>query len=657
MTFTVQNTLGNVTDVNSLPWAIDQANATPDVDTIVFVAGLGPLITIVDLMVIEEGLTITGPGESALTIDAPGTVFEVTPNTAGIDVTISGLTLKDSTFAGGCGINSIDADLTIFDITANDFLCDGVSVADGSFTATDVTVNGNGDGISFTGSAPAHTLVLSGIVANDNFISGITAAVTDSTASVTAVHADRSANGVAVFVDGGTATISDVHANDSVDVGIAVITIDNATVNFTNSSAGVADPLVPSTGVGMVLQLTQSSALVASHLTVSHHELGGILASLIDNASLDLQASLVENNGILGPCGCSGGGGIYFTNIIESAVSISGTHVLGNSGQDGAGIFVGGYEGSDSSLTITDSVISGNEAVGGGGGLYVPALGVNGLSAGPLTIVRTTISGNTAQAGAGFAIDEITHTLTGDPILLIDSSTISGNTATTAGGAGGYVQKTTDSGGLGVVRLVNSTFSGNTAALFSSGFDTDGGLGLSADEMATEIMHSTIASNVGATGVLLTGNQRVLITHTISADNDVDDLDLDIADPLDFLVLFSLIETPEASVVIPPSFPGNIVGVDPALGPLKNNGGPTFTHLIAPGSAAYNAGNPAISGAPAFDQRGFARIYQTVDIGAVEWHPALAATGSKPEPEPGLAGLLLLFTGLALVAASRRFSV
>ena len=80
-----------------------------------------------------------------------------------------------------------------------------------------------------------------------------------------------------------------------------------------------------------------------------------------------------------------------------------------------------------------------------------------------------------------------------------------------------------------------------------------------------------------------------------------------------------------------------------------------MTHLVSPGSAAYNAGNPNITGAPALDQRGLARIYQTIDIGAVEWHPALADTGSEPEPEPGLVGLLFLLTGLALGAATRRF--
>jgi hypothetical protein len=47
-----------------------------------------------------------------------------------------------------------------------------------------------------------------------------------------------------------------------------------------------------------------------------------------------------------------------------------------------------------------------------------------------------------------------------------------------------------------------------------------------------------------------------------------------------------------------------------------NNGGPTETMAIAPGSPAVDAGTA--TGAPATDQRGFAR-YGAVDIGAYEW--------------------------------------
>src|SRR5207244_11402345 len=56
--------------------------------------------------------------------------------------------------------------------------------------------------------------------------------------------------------------------------------------------------------------------------------------------------------------------------------------------------------------------------------------------------------------------------------------------------------------------------------------------------------------------------------------------------------------------------------VNPLLGPLQNNGGPTPTMALLPGSPALDAGNN--TNAPAFDQRGtgFPRIVNgIIDIG------------------------------------------
>ena len=84
---------------------------------------------------------------------------------------------------------------------------------------------------------------------------------------------------------------------------------------------------------------------------------------------------------------------------------------------------------------------------------------------------------------------------------------------------------------------------------------------------------------------------------------------------------------------------GNLIGtaaapVDPLLGPLADNGGPTLTHALMPGSPALDAGDPAavagMNGVPEFDQRGapFTRVYDVdgvggprIDIGAYEAQP------------------------------------
>ena len=74
---------------------------------------------------------------------------------------------------------------------------------------------------------------------------------------------------------------------------------------------------------------------------------------------------------------------------------------------------------------------------------------------------------------------------------------------------------------------------------------------------------------------------------------------------------------------------GDIVGTgaspaDPLLGPLQDNGGPTFTHALQFGSPAIDKGNPATPGSggtacEATDQRGAPRpAGAACDIGAYE---------------------------------------
>ena len=77
---------------------------------------------------------------------------------------------------------------------------------------------------------------------------------------------------------------------------------------------------------------------------------------------------------------------------------------------------------------------------------------------------------------------------------------------------------------------------------------------------------------------------------------------------------------------------GHITNVDPLLGPLANNGGPTSTHALLGGSPAIDAGNPSdVGGAFScfpFDQRGMPRPADgdgnevpICDMGAFELQP------------------------------------
>jgi hypothetical protein len=86
----------------------------------------------------------------------------------------------------------------------------------------------------------------------------------------------------------------------------------------------------------------------------------------------------------------------------------------------------------------------------------------------------------------------------------------------------------------------------------------------------------------------------------------------------------------EAPIGVPDAN-GNLIGgpihgvIDPMLGPLADNGGPTETHALLPGSPAINRGDlnaeAGVGGVPLFDQRGngFDRVFSgRIDIGAFE---------------------------------------
>jgi len=67
--------------------------------------------------------------------------------------------------------------------------------------------------------------------------------------------------------------------------------------------------------------------------------------------------------------------------------------------------------------------------------------------------------------------------------------------------------------------------------------------------------------------------------------------------------------------------PGDQINIDPMLGPLQDNGGPTFTHALLPGSPAIDTGDPNFTPPPFFDQRGapFHRVVNgRIDIGSFE---------------------------------------
>jgi hypothetical protein len=245
-------------------------------------------------------------------------------------------------------------------------------------------------------------------------------------------------------------------------------------------------------------------------------------------------------------------------------VSLSGLTIAGGSSGGGGGILNSGV------LTISSSAVSGNSAnlsAGVGGGIY------NAASA-TLTISDGAVSGN-FSTGHGGGIEN-------NGTLTISNSTVSGNSATSH--SGGILN-------LGTLTISSSTLSGNSAV--NGGGMTQAGV--------LDLNGSIVANNTASFGPDIVG-------PVMSGDHN-------------------LIED-TSKILIFDRLPGsnNITGVDPLLGPLAFNGGPTQTHALLAGSPAIDTG--ACAGIPGADQRGVSRPQgPACDIGAFEKTPTFNFSG------------------------------
>jgi hypothetical protein len=173
--------------------------------------------------------------------------------------------------------------------------------------------------------------------------------------------------------------------------------------------------------------------------------------------------------------------------------------------------------------------------------------------------------------------------------LTISNTTISGNTASFKGvGNGGGIFNAAPPSTL---TIRNSTFSGN---LVGSPAGQGGGIYMSTGRVELE---NTILK-AGAAGANIFNQSGTVISNGYNLSSD---------DGGGFLTA-----------------PGDQINTEPMLGPLQNNGGPTFTHALLTGSPAINAGNPNFTPPPSNDQRGpgYPRVNGgRIDIGSFEVQP------------------------------------
>ncbi len=308
----------------------------------------------------------------------------------------------------------------------------------------------------------------------------------------------------------------------------------------------------------------------------------------------------INNSSFISSTAASRGGAIYNDGLGVSVVTIDGSTFTANQTLGGNG---GGAIYNEATVNVSDSLFEDNatSATSGGGGA------IRNVVSSTLVVADSSFDGNTAYEAGGairnsgaltvtgstFASNSVISTTRGGGAiyvsdlasLLVGNSTFSANSA----GEGGAIRNS------GAFSLTNSTFSENSASVSGGGiYNSSSGI--------LDYSNTIVANSLGGGDCINSPGATLSSTRNLVEDNSCD-----------------------------PTFIG-----DPNLGPFQDNGGPTLTYALLPGSQAVNNGDNTICAASPInnvDQRGVTRPQATTcDIGAYEVVAVagLSATNDSP---------------------------
>ena len=378
------------------------------------------------------------------------------------------------------------------------------------------------------------------------------------------------------------------------------------TINFS-----VAGTITLTSGELLIAKNLSIAGPGASSLAVSGHTNGRVFEissnAIVSISGLTIRDGHAADGAAAGARGTNGGG-IYNAGTL----ALTSCTVSGNSGGNASTIFsasigVGGAGGAGGgiynigNLWLTACTVSSNTAGFGGRGGTGGAGGTGGgiHNAGTLTLVDCTLSGNTAGAsGAGFPVARRGVT----------------------GGAGGGLYN------AGSLTLTACTVSGNRPGMGGPGIPggdggNGGGILNTGTSSSARLQNTLVALNSPGSGGVSNpfggsrgnlGKGPNLFGGFTSGGHNLIGMGLPDYNSFGYSTGFTN------------GVQGDLVGsIDPLLGPLQENGGPTFTMALLAGSPALNAGDDAVLGAPfnlTTDQRGLPRKSGLhVDIGALEF--------------------------------------
>lgn len=293
----------------------------------------------------------------------------------------------------------------------------------------------------------------------------------------------------------------------------------------------------------------------------------------------------------------SGNNASRIFNVTSGGLSASGLTLTGGSSTLGGALYNAAGTTSLTDVSVTGNAVASGSAYGGG---------IINASGATLALSRVTVSGN-AGTGTGGVSGAAGGGIFNEGTLTAVNSTISDNTSSGSGSS------TVSGGGLynnGSATLTNVTIASNTVTATGSGAGFGGniitvGVGASTTLKNTLVAYGTagsgsncFAGSGGATVVTQGGNLETTM--------------------------------PSQCGLSGPPAGSDVIGADPLLGPLANNGGQTDTRALGVGSPAIDAVPAANCPPPADDQRQVARPQGPLcDIGAYE---RLAGSSASPSP-------------------------
>ncbi len=641
------------------------------------------------LLIVRQPTIFIGPGATVLTIDGGHTAG--TPRTAGImqissasnTTSIDGLKFANARALGVYG-GCIQASASLFLSNVGFEACisegNGTIVGWGgalnvfgnssrsrSVTMTDVAFNNNkallGTVTTDTSAAGAFTLgsngtatlsavVLHNVTVNNNEAQNSGGARISGAKSVAVVNSSFTANQATTGVIGGL----DIRNIDG------PITLRDVTI--TGNSAGT-DRGGLSINNGSV---KAQSSVVATGLKVNNNTATRVIAGarITQTDNVIIENSEFNGNTLnVATTGNIGGISLDNSNTIAVRDSVISNNTVNNGSEAGMIVY------SNGSVVMERVKLQGNRTTKSGSnfsGVAAATVSRNGA----FRIAASEISGNTSADYGVFSVeasfrdrDNAGNAASPLPSLTntvdIESVTVSGNTSPDA-----MVLFNTP----GIYRISNTTIANNAVSVnCGGGIAGDAYNPFSApNAYQLRIRNSTIARNTvaGCQSALnigaWTGSAHGAFNGTIDIESSILGRDVAVgstkgvawvSDPSKLTMSNSVIEDNGGPVSAQCTVNGNRCNVDAKLVALANNGGPTQTMRLLPGSPAIDTGSN--SAARTTDQRGAARTQGTAtDIGAYET-PAGSAAQCKLDMD-GDNGVLAMKEGLVLLRSMLGFS-